>query len=131
MDRYKKRAFHLALVMAVIMFFSGCFINETPKCSHDDVYDKMLDLYTLEQKKAIYPDADFPAIISLESFRTISHDDKVGRWECKAIVNFEKDISGEIEYAIQKSEDGNNFFVETENSFVDIFAASVMLKLNE
>lgn len=123
-----KKTIGLTLAATIAFSFSGCLKSEAPKCSDAGVKELLKDLYQMEMDSPLYNKKDgFPAILSIDSVRTLSYDKEVAKRECKATVNFDRDLSGDIEYSVQLSEEiEGDYYVETKTSFVGILMMSAM-----
>jgi len=118
--------------------FNGCqltnYFNSTPKCSDDNVQSLVKDIYInmLENAKDnillnVYMSKAPQSISSLSSIRAISFDKEVNLRECKAVANFDDDSNLDLEYSVQIAEDGNDFYVEFKEDFVEkLMTQSIM-----
>ncbi|QOP40249.1 hypothetical protein [Sulfurimonas marina] len=111
------------------LFMSGCFSDNAPKCSNEDVQDTVKQVYTNILDNAQNSNNLFlagftkslpKAMVELSSFRAVAYDETVKLRSCKAEALFDTDQTMEISYTVQLDEqDSDQFYVELDTAFME------------
>ena len=116
-----------ALAMVTALSLGGCFKSEAPKCSDPQVVDMVKKIYheniaemaDANPMFAIFKEAIPDRIVSIDSARPVSYDEKVDLRSCKAIAHFDDNRTANIEYTVQLDEKNKDqFYVELKLDFV-------------
>ncbi|MEO1938371.1 MAG: hypothetical protein ABGW85_07025 [Sulfurimonas sp.] len=116
------------IAVAITPFLlSGCFKSEAPKCSDPAVKGLVKDLYTESLQKlssnpmaAMFMGALPKEIVSISAVRPVAYDEKVNLRSCKAEAHFDNNVTANIEYTVQLSEENpEEFYVELDTAFME------------
>jgi len=118
---------NIAAVCALALTLSGCLENEAPKCSNPAVKALVKDLYQESVKElennpmaAIFMTTLPKEISSVSTVRAVAYDEKVNLRHCKAQAHFDNNISTNISYTVQLSEENpEEFYVELDTTFME------------
>jgi hypothetical protein len=136
-NRKKQMKIKTALLLVSTTFLlSGCFQDETPKCSDSDVKDLIKEIYqdSLQELSANPMSALFigglpKKIVSISSVRPVAYDKTVHLRTCKAEAKFDNNQTTDIEYTVQITEDNpDEFYVELDTSFMEGLVQSSMMQ---
>jgi hypothetical protein len=126
----------IAMLFTVALFLSGCFENEAPKCSDPAVKGLVKNLY----KESVQELANNPMaalfvgtlpkeLHSLSAVRPVAYDEKVNLRSCKAEAHFDNNITANIQYTVQLSEENpEEFYVELDTTFMEGLMQQSMLQ---
>jgi len=116
------------IVVAMTPFLlTGCFKSEAPKCSDPAVKSLVKNLYQDSLQKlqtnpmAVIFIAALPKEIqSITAVRPVAYDEKVNLRSCKAEAHFDNNVTANIEYTVQLSEENpEEFYVELDTTFME------------
>jgi hypothetical protein len=119
----------IVLSLLLTIFMTGCFNNEPPKCSDDDVQETLKSIYTQVLENVQNSGNPFLAgftkslpqgIQSLSSIRPVAYDEAVKIRSCKAEALFDNNQTAAIEYTVQTNEENSDdFYVELNTEFLE------------
>jgi len=113
----------------LVIFLSGCFNNNPPKCSDEKVQETVKGLYVQILQNVQNSGNPFLAgftnslpqnIKSLSSIRPVAYDEMIQMRTCKANALFENNQTLSIQYTIQTNEEnGGDFYIELDTEFLE------------
>jgi len=117
----------IATACALTLMLSGCLDSEAPKCSDPAVKKLVKDLYQESVQElannpmaAIFMTSLPKEITSISAVRPVAYDEKVNLRSCKAEAHFDNNISANIKYTVQLSEENpEEFYVELDTTFME------------
>jgi hypothetical protein len=126
----------IATACALTFMLSGCFESEAPKCSDPAVKGLVKNLYQNSVKElsnnpmtAIFIAALPKEIRSFSAVRPVAYDEKVKLRSCKAEAHFDGNVTANIEYTVQLSEENpEEFYVELDTAFMEGLVQQSMMQ---
>jgi len=117
----------IVVTLPILLLFSGCFSNEAPKCSDPAVkkmvknlYEESLEELSTNPMAIIFMQSLPKRMLSLSAVRPMAYDEKIHLRACKAKARFDNNISSDIEYSVQLSEENpKEFYVELDTTFME------------